>query len=213
VAFRVGAIVVGRPGGGKGTLVTRMSQTTGAPLIVVSDLIRAERRSNPEFAAMAKAKMDKGILLGDEDINPLVKKAVERLPGFTDVFLDGACRTPGQFRFTRELLLKHSILPLVVVLKLSRESANTRRLNRIQEALARGEQPRADDLDEAVFNDRLDTYDREYPLLHAEIKRLHPSFRYKVNAEVGPDEVYRATMEHFHFIPQNDSSRFELTAK
>lgn len=199
VGSGVGVIVLGRPSGGKGTLVERMSRVIGAPYYVVSDLVKAERLSNPEFAAIAQAKMDKGILLGDDEINSLVQKVIENLPGFSDMFLDGSCRTPGQFRFTRDCLLRYNILPIVVELELSRKSANERRLTRIQEALDKGEQPRPDDLDEEIFNDRQDTYEREHPLVHAEVERLHPSFRFKVDAEVGPEEVFRATMELLHF--------------
>lgn len=211
--YSLGVMVIGPPNGGKGTMVERISLATGVVRVVVSDLVRAKKQTDPKFAARAKEIMDRGDLLGDDEINPLVKEAIEGVPWLTDAFLDGACRTPGQFIYTRDQLLIHKMLPLVFILKLSRKSANERRLTRIQEFLDRGEEPRPDDLDEEVFNGRLDTYESQYLLVRPEIDRLHPSFVFEIDAEVGPDEVFRAAMMHYSYYRPSTSSNLEVVEK
>jgi len=87
-------ILMGPPGGGKGTQAKSLSEAMGVPHISTGDMLRAARRDGTELGKKADAFISAGQLVPDELVNGIV---AERLSQEKDGFLlDGYPRTVAQ---------------------------------------------------------------------------------------------------------------------
>ncbi len=87
-------ILMGPPGGGKGTQAKKLTEAMGVPHISTGDMLRAARREGTELGKKADAYISAGQLVPDELVNGIV---AERLSHETGGFLlDGYPRTVAQ---------------------------------------------------------------------------------------------------------------------
>ena len=87
-------ILMGPPGGGKGTQAKSLTAAMHIPHISTGDMLRAARREGTELGKKADAYISAGQLVPDELVNGIV---AERLSGEKDGYLlDGYPRTVAQ---------------------------------------------------------------------------------------------------------------------
>ncbi|HRH27107.1 MAG TPA: nucleoside monophosphate kinase [Parcubacteria group bacterium] len=204
-------VLMGPPGVGKGTQGKRIAKEGRIPYVGMSDVVRERSKVDPDFERYAKPLMARRELLPDDVINNLWVDAVRSIRGYTDIVLDGFPRTGAQFELMREHLLAMDIQPVVIFFMARYEVTNERRLARIQEAIARGEAPREDDLDESIHRKGFDTYIREAKQIEGCV-RARSTFHHYVNAERPPDQIYSEVVSHFH-LPFINMNVGELTAQ
>ena len=87
-------ILMGPPGGGKGTQAASLKEAMGVPHISTGDMLRAARKAGTELGKKADAYITAGQLVPDELVNVIV---AERLAQENEGFLlDGYPRTVAQ---------------------------------------------------------------------------------------------------------------------
>lgn len=118
-------ILIGVQGSGKGTQASKLEQNTGWKHINVGDLFRQHMANQTEIGLAAKEYIEKGLLVPDEFVLDMVKKALDQASqGF---ILDGFPRNINQEKF----LLDHFQIDFVFFLELSDEMAKKRILARL----------------------------------------------------------------------------------
>ena len=196
-------VMLGPPASGKGTQAVRLAQARGIPKISTGDILREAAQSGTELGLRAKALMDRGELLGDDEMIGIVKEtAGARETPRTDTSstaFRGPCgrqkRSIGCCK-GEPLVIIDLAVPDAELLK----RMQTRRVCGTCAAIAEpgtgrhscggcgGElMTRADDSDEQVRQHRLDVYARESkPLL--DYYRDRSTFR-SINGAQAPDQV------------------------
>ncbi len=160
--------LIGPPASGKGTQARRLVDGYGFQVLSISGKIKQEMDEDPAFNARIAAftAANPGALVPDELINDKLPKWIDDIYAEhgeqADILLDGYPRTLDQAVFLETMLDdKHRILDAVICLDFTAEETEElvrRQINRAQEALANGQTPRADDLDEAVARKRVDIF-------------------------------------------------------
>ena len=151
-------LLMGPPGAGKGTQGQFLTKRFGIPQIATGDILREAVASGSELGAEAKQIMERGDLVPDAVMVPIVEERLARAdcrPGFV---LDGFPRTESQARALDCVLEARGREALRAVVLVVPEDELLRRI------LSRGE-GRTDDREEVVRK-RLLVYGRETePLL------------------------------------------------
>jgi adenylate kinase len=197
-------VMLGPPASGKGTQAVRLAQTRGIPKISTGDILREAAQRGSELGLRAKSLMDRGELLGDDEMIGIVKERLARPDAAKGYILDGFPRTVQQ---AEELDRMLQGAPLVVIdLAVPDAELLTRmKTRRVCSKCAAIAEPgstmdtcgrcggvmatRADDSDEQVRQHRLDVYSRESkPLLDYYSGRS--TFR-SINGAQAPDQVAR----------------------
>jgi len=88
-------LILGPPGGGKGTISKRLVRDFGFHHVSTGDLLRAEVRAGSELGKAAKAHMDSGTLVPDDLIVDMLMEELKRAKS-NRVLLDGFPRTVAQ---------------------------------------------------------------------------------------------------------------------
>jgi adenylate kinase len=97
-------VLFGAPGSGKGTQTPDLVALTGAKVISLGDMLRAEVKAGSDLGKEVQGYMDKGLLAPDE----LVSRVIEE--NITDGFiLDGFPRNVAQAKTLDEVLSKKSL--------------------------------------------------------------------------------------------------------
>lgn len=195
-------VMLGPPASGKGTQAVRLAQARGIPKISTGDILREAAQIGTELGLRAKALMDRGELLGDEEMVGIVTERLARPDAANGYILDGFPRTVPQAEALDRLLQSDQL----VIIDLAVPDAElltrmqTRRVcgkcaaiadpGSAQEVCVRcgGTMiTRADDSDEQVRQHRLEVYARESkPLL--DYYRGRSTFQ-SINGAQAPDEV------------------------
>ena len=89
-------ILMGPPGGGKGTQAQRLTDDLGIPQISTGDILRGAVREGTELGKKAKQFMDAGDLVPDEVIIGIVKDRLSEDDAAKGFILDGFPRTVAQ---------------------------------------------------------------------------------------------------------------------
>jgi adenylate kinase len=89
-------VLFGKPGSGKGTQATLLSQALGLPTLATGDVLRAAVREGTPLGKAAKAAMDRGDLVPDDVILGIVKGTLAKPEYARGVILDGVVRTVPQ---------------------------------------------------------------------------------------------------------------------
>ncbi len=136
-------ILLGPPGGGKGTQAAQIVEKYGIPQISTGDMLRAERDSGSELGQRANEVMMRGELVSDELILEIVDARLQKPDCAKGFILDGFPRTIPQADGLKGLLEKHNVTDLKTIsLDMPDEELISRLLER----------KRADDTEETIKN-------------------------------------------------------------
>ncbi len=106
-------VIMGPPGAGKGTQAERFARDHGIPTISTGDILREAVAARTPLGQQAKAVMDRGGLVGDDLMIPIVRERLLWLDAARGFVLDGFPRTVAQATALDELLADRG--PVIVV--------------------------------------------------------------------------------------------------
>ena len=89
-------VLLGPPGGGKGTQAKRLMDKFGLVQLSTGDMLRAAVASGSEVGRKAKAVMDAGQLVSDEIVISIIDERLDQPDTKGGVIFDGFPRTVGQ---------------------------------------------------------------------------------------------------------------------
>lgn len=151
-------VMFGAPASGKGTHSGKLSEALNIPCISTGDLLRAEGEKNSAIWQEAQSYIIKGDLVPDALVLGLLKTRIAEPDCANGFILDGFPRTKEQKTALEAILAtEDKRITGVIQLDVSREELINRYQQRVEEAIAAGKPPRADDNQQA-FEQRLDTY-------------------------------------------------------
>src|SRR5437764_8866075 len=105
-------IMLGPPASGKGTQAIRLAEARGIPKISTGDILREAGQAGTALGLKAKALMDRGELVSDEDMVNIVRERLSRPDAQHGFILDGFPRTVSQAQ-TLDTMLDGQ--PLVII--------------------------------------------------------------------------------------------------
>lgn len=169
-------LLLGPPGGGKGTQSEFITKRFGIPAVSTGELLRAEVKADTPLGRQIQGSMAKGELVADEVVNSLVAKRIAEPSARKGFILDGYPRTASQAAYLDRLLAERGLpKPAVIVLEVPEQEI----VNRL---LARG---RADDKPD-VIRGRIRVYEKE----SAPILKHYPN-HHRIDGAGAPEEVFR----------------------
>ncbi len=116
-------IFLGPPGAGKGTQARVVAKALGIPHISTGDILREAARKKTGLGLVAKAKMDKGELVPDDVISPIVEERLGLPDCREGAILDGFPRTVVQAQFLDGMLKRTGVgEPLVLNIQVATDS-------------------------------------------------------------------------------------------
>jgi len=116
-------IFLGPPGAGKGTQARVVAKALGIPHISTGDILREAARKKTGLGLVAKAKMDKGELVPDDVISPIVEERLGWADCKAGAILDGFPRTVVQAQFLDDMLERAGFgKPLVLNIHVATDS-------------------------------------------------------------------------------------------
>jgi len=89
-------VMLGPPGAGKGTQAERFAREHGIPKVSTGDILREAVHSDSELGRQVKAVMERGELIGDDQIIGIVRERLSRPDAIAGFVLDGFPRTTQQ---------------------------------------------------------------------------------------------------------------------
>lgn len=170
-------ILFGPPGAGKGTQATILKQLLGIPQLSTGDMLRSAVAAGSPLGLKAGKIMKEGGLVSDDIIIDMISERINEADCSKGFMLDGFPRTVAQAQ-ALDKMLKNSgkKIDVVIEIQVPDEELKKRVVNRANEAVAKGEQPRPDD-NLVTFSKRLETYwAQTAPVLpHYKAQNLHKS--------------------------------------
>jgi adenylate kinase len=97
-------VVLGPPGGGKGTIAQRLGDRLGVPHISTGDILRAEVAHNSALGRRAQEHMNAGRLVPDELVSEITRNRLAEPDSIGGWILDGFPRDLGQAQALDEQL-------------------------------------------------------------------------------------------------------------
>jgi len=151
-------VLFGPPGAGKGTQAKLLTESRGLPQLSTGDMLRAAIAAGTELGKQSKAIVDRGDLVPDEIVVGIIAERLDQPDCARGAVFDGFPRTVAQAEALDRLLGSRSKkIDAAIELKVDDDALIRRSENRVQETLAAGETPRADDTPETLRN-RLEIY-------------------------------------------------------
>jgi len=196
-------IMLGPPASGKGTQAVHLAQARRIPKISTGDILREAAQAGTELGLKAKALMDRGELIDDDDMVKIVRERLSRADAQNGFILDGFPRTVAQAK-TLDTMLDGQPLVIIDLAVPDRELIHRMEERRVCSICARNAEPglpasdtcarcggamvtRADDGDVNVRQHRLEVYAKEsWPLL--DYYRSRATFK-SINGAQTPDKV------------------------
>ena len=173
-------VMLGPPGAGKGTQAARLATDVGIPHISTGAILRQAVSDRTKLGLKAKAVMESGNLVSDAIMLGIIKERLAQQDCVGGFILDGYPRTIPQAEEIDRLLAEETGPPVLIVDLTLPEKELVQRIEG-----RRGQEGRADDLEDAVL-ERLRVYeDKTRPL------RGYFGNRVKSLDGIGtPDEVF-----------------------
>jgi adenylate kinase len=100
----VNLLLYGAPGSGKGTQAEFLRAAFGIPQIATGDILRAEARAGTPLGLQAKEIMDRGDLVPDEVMIPMIQVRLQQPDCRSGFILDGFPRTVPQAQALDEVM-------------------------------------------------------------------------------------------------------------
>lgn len=122
----INVIMLGPPGAGKGTQAERFARARGIPRISTGDILRVEVHEGSAIGQRVKAVMDRGELVGDDEMIGIVTEWLGRPNAKNGFVLDGFPRTVAQAQALDVLMAGRD--PLIVIDIVVPEAELVRRL-------------------------------------------------------------------------------------
>jgi adenylate kinase len=202
-SMSVNVIMLGPPASGKGTQAVRLAQARGIPKISTGDILREAGQIGTSLGLKAKALMDRGELVSDDDMVDIVRERLNQPDTKSGFILDGFPRTVAQAEALDRMMQGQ---PLVIIDLSVPDSELMHRMQgrRVCSECAANAEPdapssegcvrcggrmimRADDGDETVRQHRLEVYAHESKPL-VDYYKARPTFR-SINGAQAPDRV------------------------
>jgi adenylate kinase len=115
-------ILLGPPGGGKGTQARILSEARSLVQLSTGDMLRAAVAAGTEIGKQAKETMEKGELVSDDIVIGIISERIDEADCSTGFILDGFPRTVAQAEALDEILVqKNKTLDAVIELKVDDE--------------------------------------------------------------------------------------------
>lgn len=194
-------VLIGPPLAGKGTQ-SAFLESQGYFHFSAGAALRRMAKEPTELGREIARLIEAGNMVPGSIVNKLVETVIaeKRAAGVKGVVLDGYPRMESQADFL-DALVKREKLPLKVIeLHAPEAELNRRREKRLNEALAAGQEPRADD-QEDVFRHRMDVYRRETEPLNA--RYTAQGIFHQVGVKSAPSEVSQEIARILLPVPQN----------
>jgi adenylate kinase len=151
-------VLFGPPGAGKGTQARLLTESRGLPQLSTGDMLRAAIAAGTDLGKQSKAIMDRGDLVPDHMVIGIIAERLDHPDCTMGAVFDGFPRTLAQSEALDRLLeSRGKKIDVAIELKVDDDALIRRSENRVQEMLAAGETPRADDTPETLCN-RLKVY-------------------------------------------------------
>lgn len=175
-------VLFGPPGAGKGTQASAMVERYKLKHISTGELLRAEIAAGTKLGLEAKALIDKGSFVPDEVVEGMIANTFATVKGVDGFLLDGFPRTIAQAEALDKMLeAKGESVTACVSLMIDDDLIRERIKHR---AAIEG---RADDADDAVITNRINTYhEKTEPL----VEYYRKAGKYvEINGDGGPGEA------------------------
>jgi adenylate kinase len=149
-------VLFGPPGAGKGTQSTKLIDTYGLVHLSTGDIFRANIKGGTELGNLAKSYIDKGQLVPDEVTIGMLASEVNKNSEAKGFIFDGFPRTQAQAQALDSLLeSKETSITMMLALEVEEDELRKRLLLRGKDS------GRADDIDPAIIQKRIDVYNGE----------------------------------------------------
>ena len=149
-------VLFGPPGAGKGTQSERLIEKFKLIHLSTGDIFRANLKNETSLGELARTYMDKGQLVPDEVTIEMLKAEVLKHSSPIGFIFDGFPRTNAQAIALDELLTSlDTEISIMLALEVEEDELRKRLLLRGKDS------GRADDIDPAVIQKRIDVYRNE----------------------------------------------------
>lgn len=149
-------VLFGPPGAGKGTQSEKLIDKYQLAHLSTGDIFRANIKGGTELGNLAKSYMDKGQLVPDEVTIKMLESEVNKSPDAKGYIFDGFPRTQSQAEALDKFLsTKKTSISMMLALEVEEEELKKRLLLRGKDS------GRADDIDPAIIQKRIDVYNSE----------------------------------------------------
>ncbi|MBL7924435.1 MAG: adenylate kinase [Bacteroidia bacterium] len=149
-------VLFGPPGAGKGTQSAKLIEKYQLVHLSTGDIFRANIKGGTELGTLAKSYMDQGQLVPDEVTIRMLESEADKSPDAQGYIFDGFPRTPAQAKALDQFLAsKNTSITMMLALEVEEDELKKRLLLRGRDS------GRADDVDPAVIQKRIDVYRNE----------------------------------------------------
>lgn len=149
-------VLFGPPGAGKGTQSAKLIHAYQLVHLSTGDIFRANIKGGTELGTLAKSYMDQGQLVPDEVTIRMLESEANKSPNAKGYIFDGFPRTPAQAKALDQFLAtKNTSITMMLALEVEEDELRKRLLLRGKDS------GRADDIDPAVIQKRIDVYRNE----------------------------------------------------
>jgi adenylate kinase len=149
-------VLFGPPGAGKGTQSAKLIHAYDLVHLSTGDIFRANIKGGTELGTLAKSYMDQGQLVPDEVTIRMLESEANKSPNAKGYIFDGFPRTPTQAAALDQFLAtKNTGITMMLALEVEEDELRKRLLLRGKDS------GRADDIDPAVIQKRIDVYRNE----------------------------------------------------